>query len=40
MTLASGLLIFPAEQTVLNPGDSASVQVLDPGFFAASEPGF
>jgi molybdopterin molybdotransferase len=40
MTLASGLLIFPAEQTVLNPGDSASVQVLDPGFFASSEPGF
>jgi molybdopterin molybdotransferase len=40
MTLASGLLIFPAEQTVLNPGDSASVQVLDKGFFDSSEPGF
>jgi molybdopterin molybdotransferase len=40
MTLASGLLIFPAEQTVLNPGDSASVQVLDKGFFDSSDPGF
>jgi molybdopterin molybdotransferase len=40
MTLATGLLIFPAEQTVLNPGDSASVQVLDRSFFDSSEPGF
>jgi len=40
MTLATGLLIFPAEQTVLNPGDSASVQVLDSSFFDSPEPGF
>ena len=40
MTLASGLLIFPAEATVLNAGDTASVQVLDEGFFDAAEPGF
>ena len=40
MTLASGLLIFPADQTVLNPGASASVQVLDESFFHSSEPGF
>jgi molybdopterin molybdotransferase len=40
MSLASGLLIFPADQTVLNPGDSASVQVLDESFFHSSEPGF
>jgi molybdopterin molybdotransferase len=40
MTLASGLLIFPAEQTVLNPGDTANVQVLDETFFHSIEPGF
>jgi molybdopterin molybdotransferase len=40
MTLAGGLLIFPAEETVLNPGDSANVQVLDEGFFRSSGPGF
>jgi len=40
MTLASGLLIFPAEETVLNPGDSANVQVLDESFFHSTEPGF
>jgi molybdopterin molybdotransferase len=40
MTLASGLLIFPAEQTLLAPGDSADVQVLDASFFHSSEPGF
>jgi molybdopterin molybdotransferase len=40
MTLATGLLIFPAEQTVLNPGDTANVQLLDVGFFGAEEPGF
>jgi hypothetical protein len=33
-------LIFPAEQTVLNPGDTANVQVLDETFFHSIEPGF
>jgi molybdopterin molybdotransferase len=40
MTLASGLLIFPEQETLLAPGDSADVQVLDESFFASSEPGF
>jgi molybdopterin molybdotransferase len=40
MTLASGLLVFPAEATRLEAGDSAEVQVLDESFFHASEPGF
>jgi molybdopterin molybdotransferase len=40
MTLASGLLIFPAEATKLEAGDVADVQVLDPGFFDAPGPGF
>jgi len=40
MTVASGLLIFPAEETVLNPGDSANVQVLDERFLQSPDPGF
>ena len=40
MTLASGLLIFPAEATVLNPGDSADVQLLDESFLQSPHPGF
>ncbi len=40
MTLAQGLLIFPAEASALNEGDTATVQVLDEGFFASNEPGF
>jgi molybdopterin molybdotransferase len=40
MTLASGLLLFPAEATLLEVGDSAEVQILDESFFHASEPGF
>ncbi len=40
MTRAQGLLIFPAEASTLNEGDTATVQVLDEGFFASSEPGF
>ena len=40
MTLATGLLIFPAEETILNPGDSANVQVLDESFFRSPVPGF
>ena len=37
---AQGLLIFPAEARELREGDTASVQVLDPEFLAASGPGF
>ncbi|HEY8156564.1 MAG TPA: gephyrin-like molybdotransferase Glp [Myxococcota bacterium] len=40
MTLASGLLIFPAEATVLDAGESANVQVLDEGFLQSPDPGF
>jgi len=40
MALAQGLLVFPAEATLLRAGESAIVQVLDDGFFAATEPGF
>jgi molybdopterin molybdotransferase len=40
MTLASGLLIFPAEATVLAAGAGADVQVLDESFFHANGPGF
>jgi molybdopterin molybdotransferase len=40
MTLARGLLIFPAEATQLRAGDTATVQVLDADFFAAQTPGF
>ncbi len=40
MTRAQGLLIFPAEASKLNEGDTATIQVLDEGFFASSEPGF
>jgi molybdopterin molybdotransferase len=40
MALADGLLIIPAAQTRLRTGESAVVQVLDDGFFAAREPGF
>jgi molybdopterin molybdotransferase len=40
MTLATGLLIFPAEATRLAAGDAANVQVLDESFFHSHEPGF
>ncbi len=40
MHLAQGILIFPAEAAELAAGEEASVQVLDPDFFAAPEPGF
>jgi molybdopterin molybdotransferase len=40
MTLAQGLLIFPAEASLLSEGDTATVQVLDESFLASSEPGF
>ena len=38
MTLAQGLLEFPAEASELAAGSRARVQVLDPGFFARTEP--
>jgi molybdopterin molybdotransferase len=37
---AQGLLIFAAEARELRAGDTATVQVLDPGFLAADAPGF
>ncbi len=40
MTLAQGLLVFPADATKLRQGDVATVQVLDPDFFSAATPGF
>ena len=40
MSLAQGLLIFPAEATELKAGDRATVQVIDEGFFAAESRGF
>ncbi len=38
MTLADGLLVFPAEATRLARGQTVSVQVLDPEFFAREDP--
>jgi molybdopterin molybdotransferase len=40
MLLARGLLIFPAEASELREGDTATVQVLDEDFLAASTPAF
>ncbi|MCC6643032.1 MAG: molybdopterin molybdenumtransferase MoeA, partial [Deltaproteobacteria bacterium] len=40
MTLAQGLLIFPAEATELRAGQTATVQVLDESFLAAGDPGY
>jgi molybdopterin molybdotransferase len=40
LTLAQGLLIFPAEAAELRAGARAAVQVLDPDFLADSGPGF
>jgi len=40
MALAQGLLIFPAEETRLEAGDTVTVQVLDADFLAAATPGF
>jgi molybdopterin molybdotransferase len=37
---APGLLIFPAEESELRQGESATVQVLDSSFLAADEPGY
>ena len=35
-----GLLIFPADATVLRAGETATVQVLDDEFFAGAESAF
>jgi molybdopterin molybdotransferase len=40
MTLAGGLLIFPAEATELREDSEAEVQVLDESFLASDRPGF
>ncbi len=40
MTLAQGLLVFPAEATRIADGEPATVQVLDESFFAGETPGF
>jgi len=40
MLRARGLLIFPAEASELREGDSATVQILDEDFLAATTPGF
>jgi molybdopterin molybdotransferase len=40
LTLAQGLLVFPAEATHLAEGESAVVQVVDEGFFSQSSRGF
>ncbi len=37
MTLAQGLLVFPAEASELAAGGTVRVQVLDPQFFASAE---
>jgi molybdopterin molybdotransferase len=40
MTLARGLLLFPADAVELRRGETASVQVLDEDFLASAVPGF
>jgi molybdopterin molybdotransferase len=40
MLLARGLLIFPAEASELREGDTATVQILDEDFLAATAPAF
>ncbi len=39
MTLAQGLMIFPAEATEMRADSDVSVQVIDEQFFASSESG-
>jgi molybdopterin molybdotransferase len=39
MTLAQGLLVFPLEARELREGELATVQVIDPEFLAATDPG-
>jgi len=40
MSLAQGLLVFPAEATELREGETVQVQVLDEQFLASDSPGF
>jgi len=40
MLRGHGLLVFPAEASELAAGEVASVQVLDPAFLDAPQPGF
>ena len=40
MSVAQGLLLFPAEASQLRKGEAADVQLLDPDFLAAESPGF
>jgi len=40
MSLAQGLLVFPAEAAELREGEEAVVQLLDDDFFLSEEPGF
>jgi molybdopterin molybdotransferase len=40
MSLAQGLLVFPAAQTTLAEGDEVTVQVIDESFFAGRSRGF
>jgi molybdopterin molybdotransferase len=40
MSLAQGLLVFPAEASELAAGDSATVQIVDESFLARETPGF
>ena len=39
MTLAHGLMVFPADATEMKAGAEVSVQVLDEQFFASMESG-
>ena len=40
MLRGHGLLVFPAEASEIAAGEVASVQVLDPAFLDAPQPGF
>ena len=40
MARADGLLVFDEEATELKAGETAPVQVLRPGLFHGTEPGF
>jgi molybdopterin molybdotransferase len=40
MSLAQGLMIFPAEATILKAGERVTVQVIDESFFAGEVRGF
>jgi molybdopterin biosynthesis enzyme len=40
MSLAQGLLVFPAEASELAAGETATVQIVDESFLARETPGF